>query len=178
MMASSVSSISNTHKSGGLSKFSSLKLQLRYQRSAVASAVSKKARVVRRQDGVVCEAQETALEGFYVWAVGDMWHKSFLRVASTFEYPSWRLWEYSSLRAKGRDLRGTRGIHATGVKKMRGHGFHADKPYYLHAKHMYNLDRMKYLRVKLPIFVFTCLSIGVVVLVYVVIFQQRKTAST
>ncbi|KAF6144887.1 hypothetical protein GIB67_001898 [Kingdonia uniflora] len=61
---------------------------------------------------------------------------------------------------------------------MRGHGTHADKPYHLHAKHMYNLDRMKYLRVKLPIFVFTCFSIGVVVLVYVVIFQQRKIAST
>ncbi|KAF6167147.1 hypothetical protein GIB67_029785, partial [Kingdonia uniflora] len=134
-IASSVSSISNTRKSGGLSKFSSLKLQLRYQRSAVASAVSKKARVVRREDGVVCEALETAPEG-------------------------------------------TRGIHATGVKKMRGHGAHADKPYYLHAKHMYNFDRMKYLRVKLPIFVFTCFSIGVVALVYVVIFQQRKTAST
>ncbi|KAF6139134.1 hypothetical protein GIB67_009977 [Kingdonia uniflora] len=73
---------------------------------------------------------------------------------------------------------GTRGIHATGVKKMRRHGAHADKPYYLHAKHMYNLDRMKYLRVKLLIFVFTCFSIGVVVLVYVIIFQQRKTAST
>ncbi|KAF6137099.1 hypothetical protein GIB67_030863 [Kingdonia uniflora] len=63
MIASSVSSISTTRKSGGLSKFSGLKLQLRYQRSAVASAVSKKGRVVRRGDGVVCKAQDTALEG-------------------------------------------------------------------------------------------------------------------
>ncbi|KAF6175864.1 hypothetical protein GIB67_003352 [Kingdonia uniflora] len=75
-------------------------------------------------------------------------------------------------------LTGTRGIHVTGVKKMRGHGAHADKPYYFYAKHMYNLDRTKYLRVKMPILVFTCFSIGVVVPVYVIIFQQRKTAST
>ncbi|KAF6144785.1 hypothetical protein GIB67_016859 [Kingdonia uniflora] len=61
---------------------------------------------------------------------------------------------------------------------MGGHGSHADKPYYLYAKHMYNLDRMKYLRVKMPFFVFTCFSIRVVVPVYVIIFQQRKTAST
>ncbi|KAF6152091.1 hypothetical protein GIB67_031413 [Kingdonia uniflora] len=74
-------------------------------------------------------------------------------------------------------MRSTRGVHAIGVKKMVGHGAHADKPY-LHGKHMYNLDRMKYQRVKIPIFVFTCFSIGVVVPVYVVIFQQRKTAST
>ncbi|KAF6135665.1 hypothetical protein GIB67_028236 [Kingdonia uniflora] len=46
---------------------------------------------------------------------------------------------------------------------MGGHGAHVDKPYYLHAKHMYNLDRMKYQRVKMPIFVFTCFCIGVVV---------------
>ncbi|KAF6175702.1 hypothetical protein GIB67_022704 [Kingdonia uniflora] len=101
----------------------------------VASAVLKKARVVHRGDGVVCEAQETALEG-------------------------------------------TRGIHATGVKKMGGHSTHADKPYCMHAKHMYNLDRMKYQRVKMPIFAFTCFSIGVAAPVYVIIFQQRKTAST
>ncbi|KAF6160016.1 hypothetical protein GIB67_033100 [Kingdonia uniflora] len=61
---------------------------------------------------------------------------------------------------------------------MGGHCAHVDKPYYLHAKHMYNLDRMKYQRLKMPIFVFTCFSIGVVVPLYVVIFQQRKTAST
>ncbi|KAF6169622.1 hypothetical protein GIB67_004014 [Kingdonia uniflora] len=68
---------------------------------------------------------------------------------------------------------GTRGIYATGVKKMGGHGHHADKSYYLHAKHMYNLDRMKYQRVKMLIFVFTCFNIGVAVVVpvYVVIFQ-------
>ncbi|KAF6156040.1 hypothetical protein GIB67_035397, partial [Kingdonia uniflora] len=62
MMASSVSSISSTRKFGRLSEFSSLKLQLRYQRSAVASTVSKKMRVIHRGDGVVCETQETALE--------------------------------------------------------------------------------------------------------------------
>ncbi|KAF6159519.1 hypothetical protein GIB67_032290 [Kingdonia uniflora] len=57
---------------------------------------------------------------------------------------------------------------------MGGHGAHADKPYYLHAKHMYNLNRMKYLRVKMPILVFTCLNIGVVVYVYVVIFSKGR----
>ncbi|KAF6142152.1 hypothetical protein GIB67_037070 [Kingdonia uniflora] len=54
---------------------------------------------------------------------------------------------------------------------MGGHGAHADKPCYLHSKHMYNLDRMKYLLVKMLIFVFTCFSIGVAIPVYVVIFQ-------
>ncbi|KAL3830307.1 hypothetical protein ACJIZ3_019109 [Penstemon smallii] len=34
------------------------------------------------------------------------------------------------------------GIHSTSVKKMGG-GHGHDEPYYLHAKHMYNLDRMK-----------------------------------
>ncbi|EMS55459.1 hypothetical protein TRIUR3_22589 [Triticum urartu] len=38
--------------------------------------------------------------------------------------------------------RASRGFHATGVKRMSGHGH--DEPYYLHAKHMYNLHRMKH----------------------------------
>ncbi|KAK4365722.1 hypothetical protein RND71_013602 [Anisodus tanguticus] len=33
-----------------------------------------------------------------------------------------------------------REFHSTGVKRMGGHGH--DEPFYLHAKHMYNLDRM------------------------------------
>ncbi|PON38064.1 TonB-dependent heme receptor A [Parasponia andersonii] len=73
---------------------------------------------------------------------------------------------------------GTRGLHSTGVKRMGGgHGHGDDYEYYLHAKHMYNLDRMKYQKVKIPLAVFTAFSIGVLVPVYAVIFQQKKTAS-
>ncbi|XP_050214715.1 uncharacterized protein LOC126665828 [Mercurialis annua] len=73
-----------------------------------------------------------------------------------------------------------RGFHSTGVKRMGGgHGSHAhdDYEYYLHAKHMYNLDRMKYQKIKMPLAVFTAFSIGVFVPIYAVIFQQKKTAS-
>ncbi|GLU06752.1 hypothetical protein SLE2022_237510 [Rubroshorea leprosula] len=71
-----------------------------------------------------------------------------------------------------------RGFHSTGVKRMGGgHGHGHDEPYYLHAKHMYNLDRMKYQGLKMSLGVFTAFSIGVVVPVYAVIFQQKKTAS-
>ncbi|KAL9245479.1 hypothetical protein vseg_019126 [Gypsophila vaccaria] len=69
---------------------------------------------------------------------------------------------------------GSRGIHSSGMK-MGGHGH--DEPFYLHAKHMYNLDRMKYQKVKMPLFVFACFTVGVAVPVYAVIFQQKKTAS-
>ncbi|KAF4361028.1 hypothetical protein CsatB_018666 [Cannabis sativa] len=73
---------------------------------------------------------------------------------------------------------GTRSLHSTGVKRMGGGGHgHDDYEYYLHAKHMYNLDRMKYQKVKMPLAVFTAFSIGVFVPVYAVIFQQKKTAS-
>ncbi|KAJ6855515.1 hypothetical protein NC651_040234 [Populus alba x Populus x berolinensis] len=71
-----------------------------------------------------------------------------------------------------------RGIHSTGVKRMGGgHAHGHDEPYYLHAKHMYNLDRMKYQKIKMPIAVFTAFSIGVLVPIYAVIYQQKKTAS-
>ncbi|XP_065847160.1 uncharacterized protein [Euphorbia lathyris] len=68
-----------------------------------------------------------------------------------------------------------RGFHSTGVKRMGGHGH--DEPFYMHAKHMYNLDRMKHQKVKMSLAVFTAFSIGVLVPVYAVIFQQKKTAS-
>jgi hypothetical protein len=58
-----------------------------------------------------------------------------------------------------------------------GHAHGHDEPFYLHAKHMYNLDRMKYQKIKMPLAVFTAFSIGVIVPVYAVIFQQKKTAS-
>jgi len=69
----------------------------------------------------------------------------------------------------------SRGFHSTAMKRMGGHGH--DEPYYLHAKHMYNLDRMKYQGLKMSLAVFTAFSIGVAVPVYAVIFQQKKTAS-
>ncbi|KAG8660796.1 uncharacterized protein LOC110609728 [Manihot esculenta] len=68
-----------------------------------------------------------------------------------------------------------RGFHSTGVKRMGGHGH--DEPYYLHAKHMYNLDKMKYQKIKIPLAVFTVFMIGATVPVWAVNFQQKKTAS-
>ncbi|KAK7278565.1 hypothetical protein RJT34_23597 [Clitoria ternatea] len=70
----------------------------------------------------------------------------------------------------------SRSFHSTGVKRMGG-GHGHDEPYYMHAKHMYNLDRMKHQKLKMSLAVFTAFSIGVAVPVYAVIFQQRKTAS-
>ncbi|KAK4753854.1 hypothetical protein SAY87_001958 [Trapa incisa] len=72
----------------------------------------------------------------------------------------------------------SRRIHSTGVRRMGGgHGHGHDEPYYLHAKHMYNLDRLKNQKLKMSLGVFTAFSIGVIVPVYAVIFQQKKTAS-
>ncbi|XVF30036.1 hypothetical protein REPUB_Repub16aG0022600 [Reevesia pubescens] len=71
-----------------------------------------------------------------------------------------------------------RGFHSTGVKRMGGgHAHGHDEPYYLHAKHMYNLDRMKHQKLKMSLGVFTAFSIGVIVPIYAVVFQQKKTAS-
>ncbi|XP_054790690.1 uncharacterized protein LOC129296119 [Prosopis cineraria] len=71
-----------------------------------------------------------------------------------------------------------RGFHSTGVKTMGGgHGHGHDEPEYLHAKHMYNLDKMKYRPLKMSLAVFSAFSIGVAVPVFAVIFQQKKTAS-
>ncbi|KAA8546305.1 hypothetical protein F0562_002956 [Nyssa sinensis] len=71
-----------------------------------------------------------------------------------------------------------RGFHSTGIKRMGGGHAHAhDEPFYLHAKHMYNLDRMKHQKLKMTLGVFTAFSIGVAVPVYAVIFQQSKTVS-
>ncbi|KAL8482527.1 hypothetical protein ACS0TY_028632 [Phlomoides rotata] len=69
-----------------------------------------------------------------------------------------------------------RGIHSTSVKKMGG-GHGHDEPYYLHAKHMYNLDRMRFQKTTMTLAVFTAVSIGIGVPIYAVVFQQRKTAS-
>ncbi|XP_078181963.1 uncharacterized protein LOC144575630 [Carex rostrata] len=69
-----------------------------------------------------------------------------------------------------------REFHATGAKRMGGHG-HDGGYHYEHAKHMYNLGRMKNQQLKMSLFVFSCFSIGVAVPVYAVIFQQGKTAS-
>ncbi|KAI4332288.1 hypothetical protein L6164_017210 [Bauhinia variegata] len=72
----------------------------------------------------------------------------------------------------------SRNFHSTDMKRMGGgHGHGHDEPYYLHAKHMYNLDRMKHQKVKMPLAVFAAFSTGVLVPVFAVIFQQKKTAS-
>ncbi|KAL7232872.1 hypothetical protein ACSBR2_010808 [Camellia fascicularis] len=59
----------------------------------------------------------------------------------------------------------------------RGHGHGHDEPYYLRAKHMYNLNRMKHQQLKMSLAVFTVFGISVAVPIYTVIFQQKKTAS-
>ncbi|KAL3641822.1 hypothetical protein CASFOL_012637 [Castilleja foliolosa] len=69
-----------------------------------------------------------------------------------------------------------RGIHSTSIKKMGG-GHGHDEPFYVHAKHMYNLDRMKHQQLKMTLSVFTAFSIGVGVPIFAVVFQQNKTAS-
>ncbi|KAF8653199.1 hypothetical protein HU200_038787 [Digitaria exilis] len=57
-------------------------------------------------------------------------------------------------------------------------GAHAhDEPYYVHAKHMYNLHRMKHQQLKASLAVLAAVSTGVGVPVYAVVFQQKKTAS-
>ena len=70
----------------------------------------------------------------------------------------------------------TRGFHSTGVKRMAG-GHGHNEPFYLHAKNMYNLDRMKYQKLTMTLGVLTAFSIGVGVPIFAVIFQQKKTAS-
>ncbi|CAM8984824.1 unnamed protein product [Rhodiola kirilowii] len=68
-----------------------------------------------------------------------------------------------------------RGFHSTGVKRMGGHGH--DEPFYLHAKHMYNLDRMPHQKLKMSLAVLSAVSVGIAVPIIAVIFQQKKTAS-
>ncbi|XP_057502791.1 uncharacterized protein LOC130786517 [Actinidia eriantha] len=75
-----------------------------------------------------------------------------------------------------RSVTTTRGFHSTGVKRMGG-GHGHDEPFYLHAKHMYNLDRMKHQKLTMSLGVLTAFSIGVGVPIFAVIFQQKKTAS-
>ncbi|RWW32283.1 hypothetical protein GW17_00003056 [Ensete ventricosum] len=68
-----------------------------------------------------------------------------------------------------------RQFHTTSVKKMGGHGH--DEPFYFHAKHMYNLHRMKNQKLKMTLGVLSGFSLGVIVPIYAVVFQQKKTAS-
>lgn len=69
----------------------------------------------------------------------------------------------------------TRSLHATGTKRFSAHAH--DGPYYLHAKHMYNLDRMKNQKLKMYLSVFGVLGVGVVVPLIAVDFMQKKTSS-
>nr|ABK20887.1 unknown [Picea sitchensis] len=70
----------------------------------------------------------------------------------------------------------SRSVHSTGCKKMAEHGEHAE-PFYIHAEHMYNLDRMKHQKLKMGLAVWACFGIGVGVPIFAVVFQQKKTAS-
>ncbi|RLM79461.1 uncharacterized protein C2845_PM12G16320 [Panicum miliaceum] len=69
----------------------------------------------------------------------------------------------------------SRGFHSTGVRRMGAHAH--DEPYYVHAKHMYNLHRMKHQQLKVSLAVLAAVGTGVGVPVYAVVFQQKKTAS-
>ncbi|KAM7280714.1 hypothetical protein ACFE04_007848 [Oxalis oulophora] len=69
----------------------------------------------------------------------------------------------------------SRSFHSTGVKRMGGHAH--DEPFYMHAKHMYNLDRMRYQKLTMSLAVLTAFSIGVGVPIYAVVFQQKKASS-
>ena len=60
------------------------------------------------------------------------------------------------------------------MKRMGGHGH--DEPYYVHAKHMYNLHRMKNRKLKVSLEAFIAFSIGVGVPIFAVVFQKRKAA--
>merc|ERR1712007_231800 len=71
----------------------------------------------------------------------------------------------------------SRSVHSTGCTKMSAHGGHDDEPYYLHSKHMYNLDRMKHRKLKMTLAVWTCVGIGVFVPIFAVNFQQKKARS-
>ena len=68
-----------------------------------------------------------------------------------------------------------RGLHSTGVKRMGGHGH--DAPYYEHAKHMYNLDKMKNQKLKVTLGTWTLFTIGMGVPVFAVLYQQKKRVS-
>ena len=72
-------------------------------------------------------------------------------------------------------LSASRGFHSTGVRRMGAHAH--DEPYYVHAKHMYNLHRMKHQQLKVSLAVLAAVGTGVGVPVYAVVFQQKKTAS-
>ncbi|XP_059630911.1 uncharacterized protein LOC132273845 [Cornus florida] len=71
-----------------------------------------------------------------------------------------------------------RGFHSTGMKRMSGgHAHGHDEPFYVHAKHMYNLDMMNHQALKMSLTVLGVFSIGVGVPIFAVIFQQKKTSS-
>ncbi|AQK71636.1 hypothetical protein Zm00014a_007914 [Zea mays] len=69
----------------------------------------------------------------------------------------------------------SRAFHSTGTRRMGAHAH--DEPYYVHAKHMYNLHRMKHQQLKVCLAVLAAVGTGIGVPVYAVVFQQKKTAS-
>ncbi|XP_074577246.1 uncharacterized protein LOC141833664 [Curcuma longa] len=68
-----------------------------------------------------------------------------------------------------------REFHATTAKRMGGHGY--EEPHYVHAKHMYNLDRIKHRPLKMTLAVLSGFSFGVGVPLFAFYFQQKKTSS-
>ncbi|GAB2224050.1 hypothetical protein Droror1_Dr00004796 [Drosera rotundifolia] len=65
-----------------------------------------------------------------------------------------------------------RGVHSSGVKMMGGgHGHGHDEPFYLHLKHIYNLDRVKFQKVKMPLAVWSAIGVGIFVPVCAVTFH-------
>ncbi|XP_035823783.1 uncharacterized protein [Zea mays] len=81
----------------------------------------------------------------------------------------------SGLRQPGDDSGASRAFHSTGTRRMGAHAH--DEPYYVHAKHMYNLHRMKHQQLKVCLAVLAAVGTGIGVPVYAVVFQQKKTAS-
>lgn len=92
-------------------------------------------------------------------------------------YDKSQSWNYGKVILFGLWSTVNRGIHSTSVKKMGGHGHGHDEPYYLHAKRMYNLERMSHQKLKVTLSVLGVVGLGIGIPVYAVHFQQKKTAS-
>eukprot|EP00252_Welwitschia_mirabilis_P003811 TRINITY_DN1387_c0_g2_i1.p1 TRINITY_DN1387_c0_g2~~TRINITY_DN1387_c0_g2_i1.p1 ORF type:complete len:100 (+),score=9.90 TRINITY_DN1387_c0_g2_i1:103-402(+) len=71
----------------------------------------------------------------------------------------------------------TRSLHSTGIKGMSEHGSGSYEDY-MHAKHMYNLDKMKHRMLKMTLFVWGGVAFGIFVPVYTVHFQRKKSVSS
>ncbi|KAG4997015.1 hypothetical protein JHK82_027801 [Glycine max] len=150
---------------------------LRSAAKLVASSESSLSNSAEVECSVGCTKEEPHQKMYGLPEMGDA--KGLSSIGSIFEILGNSLFssEFTFLLENTIMLTVSRGFHSTGMKRMGG-GHGHDEPYYLHAKHMYNLDRMKHQGLKMSLAVFTAFSIGVAVPVYAVIFQQKKTASS